>query len=347
MPNVKFQKALALAVIWLFIGLVLLQFIVWANILYSTVDHNDQQQPEATLAYCTIWPDILAQSFIPTLDRLTRVHLSVSKDNNPSDLVISIRSELDGNDLTSVTYPSQYIAQYPDKHLIDCNLPDITLIPGQTYYIIFQHKSERTSNDFLYWWYSPNAPYQRGTGWYWTDENGPQWIDAQIDFCFKTYGYNEGENQPPDNPKRPTGSTCCIVDTIYEYSTNTSDVDGDNIRYGWDWNADYIVDEWTDFYASGQLVYIDHLWETPGSYSVRVKAEDDKESKSLFSKSLEVTVLDMNHPPDIPNALYPNDDSYDIPINIELNWSCDDSDLCDELTYDVYFGETSPPPLVS
>ncbi|MCK4358753.1 MAG: fibrobacter succinogenes major paralogous domain-containing protein [Candidatus Cloacimonetes bacterium] len=53
-----------------------------------------------------------------------------------------------------------------------------------------------------------------------------------------------------------------------------------------------------------------------------------------------------NDKPDEPSTPSPADNSIDISINQTLNWSCSDPDD-DSLTYDVYFGESTDPPIVN
>ncbi|NOX48770.1 MAG: hypothetical protein GXO89_17510 [Chlorobi bacterium] len=53
-----------------------------------------------------------------------------------------------------------------------------------------------------------------------------------------------------------------------------------------------------------------------------------------------------NQPPSQPSNPSPADASTDQPVNTTLSWTCSDPES-DPLTYDVYFGETNPPALVS
>jgi len=178
----------------LFIGISLIPLIGSTNQYSQMSDNIDQQQARAIFPYYLSWQNKLAQSFKPKFDHLTRIHLSISKNQNPSDIVISIRKELNGNDLTSIKIQSKYLLIYPTKALFDCNIPDITVVPEQTYYIIFQHESETKREDILYWWYNPNDTYLRGTAWHCTVENGSKWTELDYDFCFKIFGYNSPNN---------------------------------------------------------------------------------------------------------------------------------------------------------
>jgi uncharacterized protein (TIGR02145 family) len=54
----------------------------------------------------------------------------------------------------------------------------------------------------------------------------------------------------------------------------------------------------------------------------------------------------INHPPSLPSAPQPSDGETNHLINTTLSWSCTDPEN-DPLTYDVYFGMSNPPSLVS
>ena len=53
-----------------------------------------------------------------------------------------------------------------------------------------------------------------------------------------------------------------------------------------------------------------------------------------------------NSPPDSPSNPNPEDGETQVPINTCISWLCDDPNG-DDVTFDVYFGDSNPPPLVS
>jgi hypothetical protein len=59
-----------------------------------------------------------------------------------------------------------------------------------------------------------------------------------------------------------------------------------------------------------------------------------------------VTVVIPNIPPNAPSNPNPPDDSTGVDINADLSWTCSDPDG-DSLIYNVYFGTTTNPPIVS
>ena len=60
----------------------------------------------------------------------------------------------------------------------------------------------------------------------------------------------------------------------YTYTSSASDPDADNIYYLFSW-GDGTDSGWIGPYASGQIVSESHVWDSKGSFSVKVKAKDD------------------------------------------------------------------------
>ena len=86
--------------------------------------------------------------------------------------------------------------------------------------------------------------------------------------------YAKKQQFAPDPPAIPLGSSIIIKGKTSSYSTQTSDVDGDMVRYGWDWDGDEVIDEWTDFFPSNTQITHSHSWDAAGTYEIRVVAED-------------------------------------------------------------------------
>ena len=103
--------------------------------------------------------------------------------------------------------------------------------------------------------------------------------------------------QCPNTPSKPDGSTTCFAGETYTYSTSTIDPDGDQVSYGWDWNADGAVDEWTPLHSSGTTASTSHTWNSQGTYTIKVKAKDAHDAMSDWS---DVLTVDVNGPPDAP-----------------------------------------------
>jgi hypothetical protein len=179
------------------------------SITISDEKSVDQQQTISYLEQCfndefltdSYW---LAQSFIPTRSTLSKVDLqtfiSLVNSNEVGPLHISIRSNISGSDITEISTTPQQI----DCHLIPLipkpiwttfDFPDISVIPGQEYYIICRFDTDSIGS-WLYagMYYSQDPdyhddPYKNGTA-YCSRDYGVTWYRCSkvYDFCFVTYG---------------------------------------------------------------------------------------------------------------------------------------------------------------
>ena len=112
-----------------------------------------------------------------------------------------------------------------------------------------------------------------------------------------------GANSAPNTPSTPSGPSSGNTGVSYTYSTSTTDPDDDTVKYGWDWNGDGTVDEWTGLYSSGTTVSTTHTWATAGTYNVKVKAEDSNGAQSGFSSA---KIVVINSPPNKPTITGPS-----------------------------------------
>lgn len=112
-------------------------------------------------------------------------------------------------------------------------------------------------------------------------------------------------SDPPAKPARPSGPTVGIWFVEYTFSTSTTEPDGENIYYQFDW-GDGSTSEWLGPYTSGQTVSGSYSWTTLGVYNVTVKARDIWGATSTRSDPLLVTITD-NTPPDKPEITGPTE----------------------------------------
>jgi hypothetical protein len=89
-------------------------------------------------------------------------------------------------------------------------------------------------------------------------------------------------SQPPETPQRPNGPTEGIVDYNYTFSTSTTDPEGNQVYYKWNW-SDGTFSNWLGPYDSGDVVLAHHTWMGAGTYEVRVKAKDIYSHESSWS----------------------------------------------------------------
>jgi len=92
--------------------------------------------------------------------------------------------------------------------------------------------------------------------------------------------------------KAPNKPSCNYVKSSNSLSVSAIDPDGDQIRFGVSWNNDGNVDDWTDFYNSGEEAKID-CGEHKGTAGVI--AEDENGAQSLWH-SVDSTSKAKSHP---------------------------------------------------
>ena len=122
-----------------------------------------------------------------------------------------------------------------------------------------------------------------------------EWVIFQNLYDFCLYGdptvsltsYPGGS--PPDIPNKPYGPEIGKPFNIYSYSTSTTDPDGHEIYYKWDW-GDGSFSDWLGPYPSGVTVEAEHEWIVGGVFEVVVKAKDSIGSESSWSDPLVVTI---------------------------------------------------------
>ena len=84
-------------------------------------------------------------------------------------------------------------------------------------------------------------------------------------------------------------------------------------------------------------------YDASGTYEVTIKVEDGNGGEA--TDSFVITVNDVNRAPSEPSDPIPSNGALDVPVDQTLSWSCSDPDE-DPLTYDIYFGTDTTPPLV-
>jgi len=154
-------------------------------------------------------------------------------------------------------------------------------------------------------------------------------------------------NQPPNIPQQPSGPSTGVTGTQYTFNTYTTDPDGDQIYYKWDWD-DGTTSDWIGPVNSGELTFGQHTWYNMGTYFVKVKAKDTYGAESddwSVSHSIIISA-GGNQPPYTPSNPIPSHGATGVDINADLYWTGGDPDG-DPVTYNVYFGTSSSPPLVS
>ncbi|UCF12497.1 MAG: hypothetical protein JSW06_10760 [Thermoplasmatales archaeon] len=97
-------------------------------------------------------------------------------------------------------------------------------------------------------------------------------------------------NKPPETPGQPDGPTQGVEDRELTYSSSTTDPEGEQIYYMFDW-GDNTYSNWIGPYDSGVAGEASHIWIDPGEYDIKVKAKDVNGSESDWSTPLAVTIV--------------------------------------------------------
>ncbi len=103
-----------------------------------------------------------------------------------------------------------------------------------------------------------------------------------------TFTTQQQQNNPPNKPNTPTGTSSGKLNTPYVYSSSTTDPDGDQVYYQWDW-GDGSTSAWLGPYSSGSQINTTHTW-TVKSSSVKIKAKDSAGLESPWSDPLPITM---------------------------------------------------------
>jgi len=137
------------------------------------------------------------------------------------------------------------------------------------------------------------GPMVRGKGG-WITLDGVTWDqigDLGLDYNWNIWAEVKELSDPPEKPQRPDGPIEGIIGVEYTFSTSTTDPEGEDLSYWWDWD-DGTPGEWTDFYASGETVYASHIWTEAENYDITVKAKDVYNVESNWSDVKTICIAD-------------------------------------------------------
>lgn len=215
-----------------------------------------------------------AESFVPSYSVLTRIELMLIKRFNPGDFTLSIRENLNGEDLVSIHMVSSAIPEDISwKHF---DFIDLCVQPGRTYYIVCTPEYTEDYNMY-YWYFGHNNPYSSGDAWVFDhDDWEVMRLSAfpQLDFGFKTFGLN---TTIPEIPTI-TGPTAGSTGVEYEYQVYANDLDDDELWYKIEWGPDDV--ETIGPFPAGETMEVGHTWAKRGEYIISVKAIDTHGAES-------------------------------------------------------------------
>ncbi len=105
-------------------------------------------------------------------------------------------------------------------------------------------------------------------------------------------------------PSSPSGPSTAEVNNTLAFTSSTTDPDGDNISYQFDW-GDGNLSQWSDFLESGEIVSATHAWNNTGNYNISVRANDTEDKTTEWSTPLSIIITPndtSNMPPNRPPA---------------------------------------------
>ena len=97
----------------------------------------------------------------------------------------------------------------------------------------------------------------------------------------------QGENRAPLKPSTPEGPTSGQAGKKYKYTTSTTDPDGDQVMYFFDFGDG--TSGWLGPYDSGDTCEVEHTFGY-GSHAIRVKAQDSHFEESPWSDPLSISM---------------------------------------------------------
>jgi hypothetical protein len=97
------------------------------------------------------------------------------------------------------------------------------------------------------------------------------------------------QNTPPHNPNPPSGPSQGVVGSNHEFTGESTDPDGDDLYYKFDWGDGSYCD-WQGPYPSGTIVACNHTWFEGGTFEVKVKVKDVYGAMSEWSDPKIITV---------------------------------------------------------
>ena len=93
-------------------------------------------------------------------------------------------------------------------------------------------------------------------------------------------------------PIKPFGPSIGYVGESYNFSTHCNATF--NISYGWDWNNDNVVDEWSDWLSPDAICNLRHSWGKEGKYKIKVRAKSEFGLISNWSEPLTIKIEKIN-----------------------------------------------------
>jgi subtilisin family serine protease len=92
-------------------------------------------------------------------------------------------------------------------------------------------------------------------------------------------------NKQPEIPDTPQGDTSGKIRREYTFTSSSTDPDGNELWYFWDW-GDGNYSDWLGPYDSGVICEASYTWQQEANFSIRVKVKDGVGGESYWSDPL-------------------------------------------------------------
>ena len=251
----------------------------------SIIDISDKNPDQfQNLFYntpATINKDIgRTQSFKPTTNKINKVTLFLGKQGHPGPLNISIRQELNGEDLTSVQISEDHVLPWEQPWIAyDFYFPAINVNPGDEYYIVCEtNELSDLYNQYLISMSSHDEfdAYENGSSFdHYSDGTWYEYTNS--DLCFATFSFG---NSPPNASFSYTPLNPTTNDTI-QFTDQSYDTDG--TISSWSWN----FGDWRNSSEKNPT----HSYTMAGNYIVNLTVTDDDGASDTETKV--ITVIEL------------------------------------------------------
>lgn len=236
----------------------------------ATADTSDISQTNFTYDQFHLtgefgYTEIFAQSFITTMDELTRVIVFLNRTVYATNgsITLEVSASRYGATLTSKSILVTDVLVASFCAAVDFNFTDISVTPGNEYWIrvvLTANQGDHTSN-YVTVGASPTNSGMFGVGDCW-DYDGFNWFEhPDHDLAFITYG-NENEDPVASFTYSYTNLTVDVN------ASTSSDLDGSITEYAWDWTNDGVYDDYG--------VTESHTYGSNGTYTIKLRVTDNQ-----------------------------------------------------------------------
>ncbi len=191
--------------------------------------------------------------------------------------------------------------------------------------------------------YDPPGTLNYNTLYYWRivawDNHGASTAGPTWDFTT----FINGAPYTPSNPNPSNGATGVSVNADLSWvggDPNPGDVVTYDVYFGTESPPSQVV------WGQSGTTYEPGVMQSLTTYYWKIVAWDDHGLSTEGPIWHFTTVYVPNNPPYTPQNPSPNNHATDVSVNADIGWTGGDPDPYDTVTYDVYFGITSPPPMI-